>query len=300
MHLGFPLSKRGPRTLHEAHSMAVRIEQNILSEIRYLFTSGTLSIESLVALENFIVDFQEEGEKTIVINQQNEDMVEELEPEQNDEVSTCAPPSDEAILEPFPPAQQEDNKVSCFPFQDFDDTLFHDLGNEEEMDEPLGILNPSCYDTNSDIVDIDEFIHVGRRKWDIVGFDMDPIYDIENHFQVLPSQLSLQDTFDFDQWQQGDHVFTLTFQTPKDDPVPCFPDDFRSYLEVFDEYSSERLDPFHEDDYQPPLCSGFDKSKDLVCLKKDPCDNFPQPPPILVTTFPSHLRLLYFVVSLEV
>jgi hypothetical protein len=66
VHLGFPLSKKGPRTLNEAHNMAARIEQNIsLSEIRYLFTSGTLSMESLVALENFIVDFQEEGEQTI-------------------------------------------------------------------------------------------------------------------------------------------------------------------------------------------------------------------------------------------
>jgi hypothetical protein len=277
VHLGFPLSKRSPRTLNEAHSMAARIEQNIsLSEIRYLFTSGTLSMESLVALENFIVDFQEEGEQTMDQHRTVEDTVEELEPKQNDEVSTCAPPSDEAIHEPFPPAQQEDDEVSCFPFQDFDDTLFHDsesegemessnevdipcctiedegaiyedetmmhvedtqvlkapaqeetvsypplqdfddsllydLGNEEEMDEPLNVLNPSCYDTDSDIVDIDEFIHVGRRKWDVVGYDMDPIYDIENHFQVLPSQLSQQITFDFDQWQQGDDIFTHTF-----------------------------------------------------------------------------------------
>jgi hypothetical protein len=119
VHLGFPLSKRGPRTLNEAHSMAARIEQNIsLSEIRYLFTSGTLSMESLVALENFIVDFQEEGEQTMDQHRTVEDTVEELEPKQNDEVSTCAPPSDEAVHEPFPPAQQKDDEVSCFPFQD--------------------------------------------------------------------------------------------------------------------------------------------------------------------------------------
>jgi hypothetical protein len=40
------------------------------------------------------------------------------------------------------------------------------------------------------------------------------------------------------------------------------------------------LDSFHEEDYQPPLCSGLDRSKDIVCLKKNPCDNFLQPPPI--------------------
>jgi len=78
-HLGFPLSKRAPRTLYEAHNMATRIEQNIsLSKIRYLFTSGTLSRESLVALENFIVDFQEEGEQTIDQHRTAEDTVEGL------------------------------------------------------------------------------------------------------------------------------------------------------------------------------------------------------------------------------
>ena len=128
--------------------------------------------------------------------------------------------SDEAVHEPFPPAQQEDDEVSCFPFQDLDDTLFHDsesegevessnevdfpcctvedggathedktvmhvedtqvlkapaqeeantvsypplknfddsllcdLGNEEEIDEPLNVSNPACYHIDSDIVD---------------------------------------------------------------------------------------------------------------------------------------------------
>jgi len=61
------------------------------------------------------------------------------------------------------------------PLQDFDDFLLYDLGNEEEIDETLKVLNPSCYDTDSDIVDIDKFIHVGRHKWDVVGYGMDPI-----------------------------------------------------------------------------------------------------------------------------
>jgi hypothetical protein len=83
------------------------------------------------------------------------------------------------------PAQEE--IVSFPPLQDFDDFLLYDLGNEQEMNGPLNVLNPPCYDIDTDIVDFDEFIHVGRCKWDVVGFDMDPIYDIENHFQVLPS-----------------------------------------------------------------------------------------------------------------
>jgi hypothetical protein len=59
VYLGFPLGKKGPRMLDEAHNMAKRIEQNIsLSELRHLFTSDTLSVESLVSLETFTVDFQ--------------------------------------------------------------------------------------------------------------------------------------------------------------------------------------------------------------------------------------------------
>jgi hypothetical protein len=59
VHLGFPLSKRGPSTLNEAYDMATKIEQNIsLSGTKDLFTSDTLSMESLFALDNFIVDFQ--------------------------------------------------------------------------------------------------------------------------------------------------------------------------------------------------------------------------------------------------
>jgi hypothetical protein len=195
-------------------------------------------------------------------------------------VSTYPPLSDEVIHEPFSPAQEETNTVSYPPLQNFDDPLLYDLGNEEEIDETLNVLNPSCYDADSDIVDIDEIIHVGRRKWDVVGYDMDPIYDIESHFQVFPLQLSQQVTLDFDQWQQGDDIITDTFQTPEVGLVPYFPDIFRSYLEDFDEYSFEHLDLFHEEDYQPPLCSDLDRSKDIICREKDPCNNFLQPPPI--------------------
>jgi hypothetical protein len=55
-------------------------------------------------------------------------MVEEREIEgikHDDQELTCALPSDEAVHEPFPPTQQQNDEVSCFPFQDFDDTLFH-------------------------------------------------------------------------------------------------------------------------------------------------------------------------------
>jgi hypothetical protein len=145
VHLGFPLSKKGPRTLIESHIMATRIEKNIsLSKVRHLFTSCTLSMEGLVSLETFTVDFQKEGEQTIdqkkdkgnnndeVFQSHNEkqrtieDTIDELEPEETDEVSMCTTPFDEAIHEPFPPAQEEENEVSHFPFQDLDNALFYD------------------------------------------------------------------------------------------------------------------------------------------------------------------------------
>jgi hypothetical protein len=45
------------------------------------------------------------------------------------------------------------------------------------------------------------------------------------------------------------------------------------------------LDPIYEDDCQPPLCSVFDTSKDIVCPKKFSHDFSPQPPVITLPVF---------------
>jgi hypothetical protein len=178
------------------------------------------------------------------------------------------------------PAQEE--TVSYPPILNFDDALPCDERNEE--DEILNLTNPACYDTDSDTTDdIDEFIHVGRHRWDVVAYDLDPIYDTESHLQLFPLQLSQQITSE--QWQQGDEVFTCTFQNTRDDLVPCLSDDFQSYLEMFDEYPTEHLDPIYENDCQPPLCSVFDTSKDIVCLKKVTHDFSPQPPAFTLPFF---------------
>jgi hypothetical protein len=81
----------------------------------------------------------------------------------------------------------------------------------------------------------------------------------------------------------------VLFQRTKDDPVPYFPDDFRSYLEDFDDCSSEHLDLFCEDDCQPPICSDFDTSENIVCLRKS-----------LMTFHSNHLLLLYHAFPLKV
>jgi hypothetical protein len=195
-------------------------------------------------------------------------------------------PKDETIMHAentkFLEVPTQEETVSCPPPLVINDALPYD--EKEEEDEFLSLTNPACYDTDSDTVNnIDEFIHVGRRRWDVVGYDLDPIYDTESHLQLFPLQLSQQITPE--QWQQGDEVFTCTFQNTKDDLVPYLSNDFQSYLEMFDEYPTDHLDPIYEDDCQPPLCSVFDTSKDIVCLKKFSHNFSPQPPVITLLVF---------------
>ena len=73
--------------------------------------------------------------------------------------------------------------VSYNPFENFDDTIFHDFGSEQVPEEPLDQTDPLC---NNVIENIDDFIHVGRHAWDVdfFGFDGDPIYDIGGSSQI--------------------------------------------------------------------------------------------------------------------
>jgi hypothetical protein len=320
------------------------LNRNIsLSGIKDLFTSGILIWEVCFPMKTLLTISKKKGNKPSFNVGLLKTWLRKWNLNKMMKYQHVPLPLTKQSMSPFPPAQQKEDEVSCFPFQDSDDTLSHDSdeggmefpkeldlpcctteeegvipedetvmhaentkvlevpaqeetvsyppplvfdnallydeGNEEEENEVSDVLIPSCYDEDNDFVDnFDEFIHVGRRRWDIVGYDMGPVYDIESHFQVLPLQLSQQ--IILHQWQQGDEIFTHTLQKPKDDPVPCFPDDFRSYLEDFDDCSSEHLDLFYEDDYQPLLCSDFDASKNIVCLKKVSHDFSLQPPVI--------------------
>jgi hypothetical protein len=169
-------------------------EENEVSHFTFKFFYNTLFYDSegeevKEPLEELAPSFSDEDEEMI--------LSEVLDPL----------PFDEVIQADYAPAQQV-NMVSYLPFQDFDDALLYDLEREEVLEEPLDALNPSCYDKDSDIVDnIDEFIHVGRCKWDVIGSNEDPIYDIEGHFQKLPLQLSYE-VPNFDNWQQGDGMIT--------------------------------------------------------------------------------------------
>ena len=110
------------------------------------------------------------------------------------------------------PTQEE--IVSCPPPLVFDDALLYDEGNDEEENEVSNVLIPSCCDEDNDFVDnFDEFIHVGKRGWDMIRYDDNPMYDIDDPFQRFPLHLSHEVTNNFDIWQQEPDLI----QTPRDD-----------------------------------------------------------------------------------
>jgi hypothetical protein len=118
-----------------------------------------------------------------------------------DEVLVFSPPFDEIIKVTIPPAQEKENAVSHLPFQDFDDAIFHDSESEGVLKKSLDALDPSSYNKDDDVIDnIDEFIHVGKRKWDVIGHDGHSIYDIEGHSQLLPLQQPYVIAIDSDVW----------------------------------------------------------------------------------------------------
>jgi hypothetical protein len=68
-----------------------------------------------------------------------------------DEALISAPPSVEALQDLISPAQDEENEVSHFPLQFFDDTLFYD-SEGEEIKEPLEELDPSFSDEGKKMI----------------------------------------------------------------------------------------------------------------------------------------------------
>jgi crotonobetainyl-CoA:carnitine CoA-transferase CaiB-like acyl-CoA transferase len=77
----------------------------------------------------------------------------------------CVPPSDEAIQEPFSPAQQKEDEVSCFSSMISNDTLFHDSESEEEMEALDKVDVPCCAIKEKEAVHDDEAItHAENTK----------------------------------------------------------------------------------------------------------------------------------------
>jgi hypothetical protein len=132
--LSFLLNKKKPKTLAEAHKMAMQIERSLF--MTKTDAVDTLSSIKLVSHETFVEDAQERRKQ--VFSQQNENVIKEQEPEQeleqDNEVSTCAPPADEVIQEPVSPVQRNEDEVSNFPLQNSNDTVLLDSKEEEEME----------------------------------------------------------------------------------------------------------------------------------------------------------------------
>jgi hypothetical protein len=69
------------------------------------------------------------------------DLYEEEGPNEVFHVEYLDGPFDEDIWASFPHPRQEENMMSCIPFEDLDDTLFHDFVNEEVLEDPLDATN---------------------------------------------------------------------------------------------------------------------------------------------------------------
>jgi hypothetical protein len=113
-HLSFLLSKKNPKTLSKAHNMAIQIEKNLS-----LTRANAMDILSLIKLVSH-EDFEDtQGEQ--VVDQQNENVIEEQELEQeleqDDEVSTIAPPTEEVMQETVSPVQQIKMRLVLFLFK---------------------------------------------------------------------------------------------------------------------------------------------------------------------------------------
>jgi hypothetical protein len=144
-------------------------------------------------------------DETIYEEKIEEDPNEEDLDETYDEDEVSALPLDEDIQTFAPPTHQEDNMMIYNPFENFDDALFHDCGNEEKIQKDLDEVSlaeglnktlssivpfeedeviQSCeevinfYDANEimeqppDTFDhhIDDFIQIGRCRWDLGCF----------------------------------------------------------------------------------------------------------------------------------
>jgi hypothetical protein len=136
----------------------------------------------------------------------------------------------------------------------------------------LDALNPSCYDKGSDIVD----------KWDVIGSNEDPIYDMEGHFQMFPLQLSYEVTNDSDIWQQGNGIVT---DISKDDLVLFFGHTLKILMSI----PLSAWIYFMKKTINHRCAQILIEVRTLLAQSR-----------VLVTRFFSSLRLLYIAMSLRV
>jgi hypothetical protein len=215
-------------------------------------------------------------DETIYEENLEEDLEEEDLDETYDEDEEFSLSLDEDIQIYSSPAHQEENMMSYNHFENFDDDLFHNFGNEENFQKDLDEVSlaegmnetllssfpfeeneiiQSCeevinsYDANEimeqppDIVDdhIDDFIQTGRGKWGFGCFIFyeDTIYDIESTSQIKDTErISSEDLFLY-----------------PNGPYMCQPDDMVTHF--FHPFKDD-LTLHFQDDFQPPYLD-FDR-----------------------------------------
>jgi hypothetical protein len=106
----------------EKEKVANKVVEEMMNRIKELFPAKELALEDEEVLEEqtYEESYQEDPDEFSHVEDLDETFDE-------DEVLISALPFDEDIQAFVPPAHQEENMMSCDPFEDLDDTLFHDL-----------------------------------------------------------------------------------------------------------------------------------------------------------------------------
>jgi hypothetical protein len=109
-----------------------------------------------------------------------------------DEVLIYALPLDEDIQAFAPSTYQEENMMSCDPFEDLNDTLFHEFGSEEVLEEPLDETNPfKMRQTKHSVLRIKPLVMKRRQRGMYIKRKKN--YDESQHVETSLSLLSLDE-----------------------------------------------------------------------------------------------------------
>jgi hypothetical protein len=158
------------------------------------------------------------------------------------------------------PDEQDETLVSFLPL-DEDEVVLPYLFPAHEDEEMISLDDADDLVENlSDVVDqhIDDFIHVGRRRWDASCFIFyrDPIYDIESSsrakgFELSSSEDSFSCVYDSDVWQPDDDMVTDLFCPFEDDLSQHTQGDLQSSFGSCDAYPLGDADLFYENSQSP-------------------------------------------------
>jgi hypothetical protein len=139
---------------------------------------------------------------------------------------------DEEVFEEqtYEESHQEENTMSCDPFKDFDDALFHDLESEEVSKETLYMIDPiEEKQANNYALRIKPLVM--KRRWKGLSIKINMNYDKAQHIEAMLSLMS---------FGEGEVV------------QPCFPPNVEEAISLDDEGPVEDVHafapPVHKDE----------------------------------------------------